>query len=49
MEDLIKALTIFSKYSKAKRPTHCEHDVLLVAEIKEDTISQEDVAELDKL
>lgn len=28
MEDLIKALQIFLKYSTNKYPTHCEHDVL---------------------
>lgn len=30
MEDLIKAFTIFAKYSKAYAPTHCEHDILIV-------------------
>lgn len=30
MDDLIKALQIFRKYTDAKYPTGCEHDVLYV-------------------
>ena len=30
MNDLIEALTIFAKYTDAKHPTCCEHDVLYV-------------------
>ncbi len=32
MEDLIKALQIFLKYGNPRNPTHCEHDVLYVAQ-----------------
>jgi len=30
MKDLIEALTIFAKYTDAKYPTACDHDVLYV-------------------
>lgn len=30
MKDLIEALTILSKYTEDRNPTHCEHDVLAV-------------------
>lgn len=30
MKDLIAALTILSRYTDTKYPTHCEHDVLYV-------------------
>lgn len=30
MDDLIEALSIFRKYTSAKWPTHCEHDVMYV-------------------
>lgn len=46
MEDLIKALTIFSKYTKNsywdKYPTSCDHDILRVH------VSPEFVSEYDK-
>jgi hypothetical protein len=48
MDDLIKALTIFRKYGNPNRPTHCEHDTLLVC-IDPTNVSDEDKAELDKL
>lgn len=54
MKDLIEALTIFMKYGKADAyaPTHCEHDVLMIAglgiESAED-VSAEDRVSLDKL
>jgi len=41
MDDLIKALQIFQKYSSPNYPTSCEHDVLYV-HIKYDKVSQED-------
>ena len=43
MEDLIKALQIFVKYSNPRNPCHCEHDILPA------TVSKEDKEELDKL
>ena len=49
MEDLIKALQIFSKYGNPKYPTHCEHDVLMICGIDPDDVSGEDTAELKKL
>jgi hypothetical protein len=42
MSDLIKALQIFLKYSDNKWPTHCEHDILMIADILEDDISEDD-------
>lgn len=49
MEQLIKALQIFLKYKNSGWPTHCEHDVLMIADITEEEISEEDKAELDEL
>lgn len=48
MDDLIKALQIFRKYTDAKYPTGCEHDVLYVYVDPAD-VSDEDIARLDKL
>lgn len=48
MEDLIKALQIFSKYSQDHNPTNCEHDVFSVC-VHPRLISKEDVKELKKL
>lgn len=48
MEDLIKALQIFLKYSNDKYPTHCEHDYLFV-NINPNIVSKEDKDELNKL
>ena len=51
MENLIKALTIISKYLEGYHkdyPTSCEHDVLY-AHVNYEKISQEDLVELDKL
>lgn len=48
MDDLIKALTIFRKYTDAKYPTHCEHDVLYVM-VRPSEVSDEDKAELKEL
>lgn len=52
MKDLIEALTILMKYgTDSYSPTHCEHDVLLVAGIgiKEGAVSEEDAKRLDAL
>lgn len=51
MDDLIKALTIISKYLegyKKERPISCEHDVLYV-QVDYTKISQEDLNELQIL
>ncbi len=47
-EGLIKAFTIFQKYTDTKWPTHCEHDTLMVL-VNPDDVSDEDKAELDRL
>lgn len=49
MKDLIEALQIFSKYTDTKYPTHCEHDILLIMEIEEDSVTKEDAKLLDEL
>ena len=49
MEDLIKALQILLKYGNPDYPTNCEHDVLYICGIDADSVSEEDVEELDKL
>lgn len=49
MNHLIEALTIFAKYKNAKRPTHCEHDVLYIMDVARDEVSVEDRARLEVL
>lgn len=49
MSDLIKALTIFLKYKDSKWPTHCDHDVLSIMDVDIGDVSEDDVAELDRL
>ncbi len=49
MDRLIQALNIFLKYNNTKWPTHCEHDVLMIAGISKDEISDEDAEKLSKL
>ncbi len=51
MGNLIKALQIFLKYGNSNYPTHCEHDEMWICgdEYTKDNISEEDVAELDRL
>lgn len=49
MEDLIKALKIFAKYTDTKCPTKCEHDTLFVNTVKPDDVSTADLYELEKL
>lgn len=49
MKGLIEALAIFLKYADERSPTHCEHDVLMVVGIAEDTVSAEDRVRLDGL
>lgn len=48
MNDLIKALQIFAKYSDTRWPTHCEHDVLHVA-VNPKLVSEEDKEALEEL
>lgn len=48
MDKLIEALQIFLKYDNPTRPTHCEHDILLVM-IDPNKVSEEDKERLDEL
>jgi len=48
VNDLIKALQIFLKYSDPYAPTHCEHDVMYV-NVNPAKVSDEDKAALDEL
>lgn len=49
MEDLIKALQIFLKYKNNRYPTHCEHDIMMIAGIEEKDVSEEDINKLNDL
>jgi hypothetical protein len=49
MEDLIKALQIYLKYSNPRWPTHCEHDELYIVGVSPDEVSEEDKKELESL
>lgn len=49
MKDLIEALQIFSKYTDTKYPTHCEHDVLMIMEVDEDSVTEDEAKRLDEL
>ena len=46
IEQLIEDLKVFSKYSKSDWPTHCEHDVMMIADVEQDDISEEDLAKV---
>ena len=48
MKDLIEALTIFAKYTDARHPTCCEHDVLYVL-VDPAQVTTEDRARLEAL
>ena len=49
MKDLIEALQILLKYGNPSYPTHCEHDVLTISEIKPSDVSDTDKARLAQL
>lgn len=49
MNDLIKALLIFSKYTQEEYPTSCTHDTLYICGVDKDNVSEEDIEELDNL
>ena len=49
MEKLIEALQIFLKYGNPDFPTHCEHDILHIADIEPEDVSDEDIKKLEKL
>lgn len=48
MEDLIKALQIFSKYTNTEYPTNCTHDTLFV-DVSPKLVSEDDIIELENL
>lgn len=48
MDDLIKALQIFRKYTNTKYPTQCAHDTLYV-NVDPELVSDEDKQKLDEL
>lgn len=49
LSKLIEALNIFLKYGDHESPTNCEHDRLIIMEIKPDDVSEEDIARLAEL
>lgn len=49
MKDLLEAITIMSKYTDAKYPTHCEHDVLYFNTIDTSKVSAIDIQRLEEL
>lgn len=49
MENLIKALQILLKYGNHEWPTHCEHDVLMIVDIKPSQVSEVDTKQLEEL
>lgn len=52
MNDLLQALTLFQSYLANKNswsPLICEHDILLVMDVKQEQVSEEDRARLKDL
>ena len=49
MKDLIEALTIFSKYTDTRCPTICSHDMLSIAGVDREQVSEEDRKRLEEL
>lgn len=49
MKQLIEALQILLKYGNPTHPTHCEHDVLTIADIDPAWVSDEDKSALSEL
>lgn len=48
LTDLIKGLTILSKYENPTYPTYCEHDILYIC-ISPKKVNKNDIDELEKL
>lgn len=48
MNDLIEALTIFSKYTQDRYPSCCEHDEFMIM-VDPSLVSEEDAAKLCEL
>lgn len=42
IDKLIEALQIFGKYNKTNYPTSCEHDILMIMDIEENTMASTD-------
>lgn len=51
LEELIEGLSILSKYDKERSgwPTHCEHDILMVAAADTGDVAPEDRERLEEL
>jgi hypothetical protein len=49
MKQLIEAFQIFLKYQDNKWPTHCEHDIMMIADITYEEVSEEDRLALEAL
>jgi hypothetical protein len=49
MQDLIKALQIFAKYTDTHSPTHCEHDTLTICGVTKGDMSEADRAAVETL
>jgi hypothetical protein len=49
MKNLIEALQIFLKYQDNPRPTHCEHDIMMIMGITQEEVSEADRCRLDEL
>ena len=49
MDQLIEALTIFRKYRNERRPTHCEHDTLMIMRVTQEEVSADDQKKLEEL
>lgn len=49
MSNLIQALVIFMSYKNVQFPTHCEHDLLMVVGIPQEDVSDDHIAQLERL
>jgi hypothetical protein len=49
MQDLIKALQIFAKYTDTRNPTHCSHDQLGVCHVTRDVMTNADCEAVEAL
>jgi hypothetical protein len=49
MQDLIKALQIFAKYTDAYAPLHCSYDKLTICEVSIDDMHSDDIAAVQAL
>jgi hypothetical protein len=49
MNDLIEALQIFAKYRNPRWPTRCEHELLMIMEVKRHEKTDDEIARLEEL